>query len=439
MENIKCKTRRYRAFKDLHKWQLLKGLVFTNLNELNQKNKESWDKLRTRHPGIFSASIPMYLNLVNKDFIVTEVCTDIHTVDQEKLSFFLDIVPIVQEYIIALLLTKYKYQYPTEENILQYGTLTSILNPITQVAFTLPEMIFFIEQFTINASSIKTTSGKIINTLLTVTGGLTTLSKFMGFNTLSLTSWSSNQILYWQKKDVKDMNIIDFMNNIQESLKLVNHINESSDEEYFLKRLAKIWNQTDFTITSKKLDNMHQLIIRIRNILKPILTFINDFSFLLPTMIESKILILFFQVILSDWLFFDSKAFILSQLFQNILPLKESSKFNERMIPFEHHDFLKMEAIQELRQSIWTLLIEQNVFQQNIDSLVIMVRNIYKDIFTEYLQNHWSHIEPAKDYFLQCLLLFNFNSIVKYKPSKYPVDQRIMKKNSTYYLIKYYP
>ena len=419
MENLKCETQKV----SVYSFAQVKNLFKKDIVRLNTNNQKNWDKLRQRHePNVFSTEIPLCLQIKNPDFVVQHFCTDEHEAKNlQEFDFYLDVVPIVEEYIVALLLAedvllKFKQQ-PKKISTTKNQILTSVRNPITQVFFTANEMLFFSELFS-QKTAEKDFTSKIITYGLYLSGAMTKLSQFIGNNNLESASWFANQSLYWfqQKKNLEPpkinlkIKIQDFVSKLQSTSIL---LEENQEAESLLEKLNELWMVTDISKQSKKIVNVHAFVTRLKTILKPMIEFILSASFLLPSMIGYDVFQTVAAFICNDFMFIDSFGFVISQLFGVILPLKEKYKMNQQLDKFQPFEFLHHEAIESLRRKVWEPLSTNLDHFQNYNDLQIYTRDVFDRIFRSYIDENIKQINSnlETDLFFNAALIMDLNLV----------------------------
>ncbi len=422
MEKLVCKTRRFSVTRDSQHsgFRFLKDLTIMDISQFNEANKKSWSTLLLRHdPDMFSLELPSCLLLESPNFIVTEHCKDEHQQDSAHLPFFFNILPIVEEYVIAILLEQTSSHNNAQTDWALSQMRTGVRNPVTQMLFSIDEVKFFCEVLSENIN-VDTPFGTFLSVALKVSNAATTLSKLAGLQQVEEASWIASQALYWftppaKKKDVK---VQFFVAMLEDTLRLMNEQKETEVPELFLTKLAKIWGRSDLFQPSHKIVRVHSFISRLKTILKPFINFIITFSFWLPNTLSADMVATVSDFVNMNWLFVDSYSFVIGQLFGFVLPLKERNKGTERRTPFQPLDFQKHYSISSIRMNL-SKQVQKTVKWTGIHTkeyLQILIRDTFNRTFLAFLNDNWQSINPELDPLFQSYLLFDTSIVrVKYK------------------------
>lgn len=445
MENLKCETKELPLFEQNHGFAKIKSLFKKDIELFKLKNQQNWDKLRQRHESnVFSVEIPLCLQIRNPSFIVKQYCTDEHVgINEENFDFYIDVVPIVEEYIVALLLAEgpvLKLQKKTKimASLVQYQIITSVRNPITQCFFNPSEMLFFSKLFS-QKTSDNDKVNKLIRYGLHLSGAVSKLSQFIGNETIETVSWFTNQSLYWfQQKTLLRQTIKthDFIIKLQATLALFEQKEEEEAPSIFTK-LKQLWMVT--SNQSQKISKLHTLIGRSKTILKPMIECVLSLSFLLPNIISCETFTMVANFICSDFMFSDSFGFIISQLFGVILPLNSQYKFDQQIQQlFQPFEYLQHEAIESIRRKVWEPLSRYLDHFHDYDELKNYTRDIFNRIFESYLDENIKQIHPKTDLFFNAALLMDLNVVKiifkKHNKHNYSKLRKVGNKNRYIYI-----
>jgi hypothetical protein len=386
MEFISCQTLKFTK-------------VTTNdLFELNQKNIQNWMILCLRHdPQVFDESnIPICLQLNHKDRIVAEVCQDAHVDSFINFEFVYDVTSLVEEFMIALLLSKSTIIPDTTIRQMQLKIYQGVINPITQVYFTQPELDFFVKVYA-ESESKKSMFSQSMSYIRNVSNFITSpIIQSLIPEEAVCAAHIISRAAYWTQFSNSEMTraenftrIDDLAFALQDSIAIL----ENEDENTIL----KIWRRLDLGPISNKISLARELSHETIKSLQIFFQVLIEMIPLLGTVVND-----FFLNHLAN-IFIDLPNLgcvdtVLGVMFKYILPLKSGYMTNARSESFVPLEFVQHQLVSTMRINVWNKMKEL----ETKDQLDYLARVAFREHFLEYLKDNIAHLPD--DYFNTCMI-----------------------------------
>jgi len=403
-ENLTCVTHKFRKLHSLKMGDIISGI---DLHRLNQENLHHWIILVQRHlPNVFQ-DFPRCLTLINENRIVAETCSDAHETDYIQLDFLYDTTTIVEQYIVAMLLTASL----SLQNDMQHRIYQGIMNPITQVYFTQQELDFFVRVY------VKTETSKTMQHIQRISNVLKMpiMEEFVGSNISCLASITSHSV-YWTNlsKPKKVVPIAILIHALQNSLGILKQAQQ--EEKSSPNTLLKIWNQLDLEPVSNDILFVRELSHETIKTLFGLFQILIQMVPLLGILIEDS----FFETIKNVLITISETGVLcldsfLGIIFKYVVPFKESELENVRKEPFVPGLHFQYHALETLRTQIWTKL-NHDTFE-DVNEAIHATRIAFRLVFRNYMLDNLDRLShDASDIYFDICLMYDIDCVeIKYQ------------------------
>ncbi len=360
-----------------------------------------------RHdPEVFNSfDIPLCLQLIHSDTIVAEVCEDAHVDDFINFEFVYDITSLVEEYTVALLLAASTIIPNNSIRQMQLNIYQGIMNPVTQVYFTQPELDFFVTMYKeskIKKSEFSRTMGYIRNIANIMT--MPIISEIVPHEAVCAAHIMS-RVAYWTPIVTRThvTRIDDLAFALRDALVILDEKTPSNDST-----LYQIWKRLDLGPISNKMLLARELSHEAIKSLQILFQVLIEMIPLLGTLIND----FFLNHLASIFLDLPNLSCVdttLGIMFKYILPLKHGFMTNVRSEPFVPLEFVRHQMLVTMRLNVWKKMKQYEIN----DNPIHIARLAFREHFLEYLQYNM----VPDDYFNTCMI-FDIDCVkVKYRKS----------------------